>query len=390
MTEQFDIVIVGGGLVGASMALALANSRFSVALLEGRAPAPLPQDESWDVRIYAISPGNKQFLRDIGAWQRMPPTRLAAVHEMQIHGDRKGRGLQFSAADVGGHELTTILENRLLQDALWQGVAECPNVTVITPCRPTALHWDDELATLQLEDGRSLQAKLVIGADGANSWVRGKAGIVANPDPYMQKGVVANFACEKPHRGVARQWFFEDGILAWLPLPGNRMSMVWSTFDEKADALVQLSPAALCERVAVAGDNTLGQLSLITPAAAFPLRLLRLPQTVKPRLALIGDAAHNVHPLAGQGVNLGFQDARLLAQLLREADIKADPGNYMLLRRYERGRKEDVLMMQLVCDSLQKLFNNSNPLLAGLRNFGLGLTDRLTPIKNLLVRHALS
>ncbi len=156
MTEQFDIVIVGGGLVGASMALALANSRYSVALLEGRAPAPLPQDESWDARVYAISPGNKQFLRDIGAWQRMLPTRLAAVHEMQIHGDRKGHGLQFSAADVGGHELTTILENRLLQDALWQGVAECPNVTVITPCRPTTLHWDDELATLQLVDGRSL------------------------------------------------------------------------------------------------------------------------------------------------------------------------------------------------------------------------------------------
>jgi SAM-dependent methyltransferase len=136
-------------------------------------------------------------------------------------------------------------------------------------CASMVIHdVEDELATLQLEDGRSLQAKLVIGADGANSWVRTQAGIAANPDPYLQKGVVANFACEKPHRGVARQWFFEDGILAWLPLPGNRMSMVWSTFDEKADALLQLSPEAFCERVAVAGDNTLGQLSLITPAVA--------------------------------------------------------------------------------------------------------------------------
>jgi ubiquinone biosynthesis UbiH/UbiF/VisC/COQ6 family hydroxylase len=389
MIEQFDVVIVGGGLVGASMAAALADSRLQVALLEGRPPAALPQDASWDARIYAISPGNQRFLRDIGAWQRMDGARVAPVRQMQVRGDRKGSQLLLDAADAAASELASILENRLLLDALWQGLAQQPNLRIVSPCRPTRIEWGDDNALIALDDGRTLACRLVIGADGANSWVRAQAGIEAKPDPYGQKGVVANFACERPHRGIARQWFFDDGILAWLPLPGNRISIVWSTFDAKADALVAFDADALCERVALAGANELGQLTPITPAAAFPLRLLRLPQTVKPRLALVGDAAHNVHPLAGQGVNLGFQDARLLAQMLCDLPLGADAGDYRLLRRYERGRKEDVLLMQLVTDSLQKLFNNSNPLLAGLRNLGLGLTDRIAPVKQLLIRHAL-
>lgn len=389
MIEQFDVVIVGGGLVGASMAAALADSRLQVALLEGRPPAALPQDASWDARIYAISPGNQRFLRDIGAWQRMDGARVAPVRQMQVRGDRKGSQLLLDAADAAASELASILENRLLLDALWQGLAQQPNLRIVSPCRPTRIEWGDDNALIALDDGRTLACRLVIGADGANSWVRAQAGIEAKPDPYGQKGVVANFACERPHRGIARQWFFDDGILAWLPLPGSRISIVWSTFDAKADALVAFDADALCERVALAGANELGQLTPITPAAAFPLRLLRLPQTVKPRLALVGDAAHNVHPLAGQGVNLGFQDARLLAQMLCDLPLGADAGDYRLLRRYERGRKEDVLLMQLVTDSLQKLFNNSNPLLAGLRNLGLGLTDRIAPVKQLLIRHAL-
>ena len=389
MIEQFDVVIVGGGLVGASMAAALADSRLQVALLEGRPPAALPQDASWDARIYAISPGNQRFLRDIGAWQRMDGARVAPVRQMQVRGDRKGSQLLLDAADAAASELASILENRLLLDALWQGLAQQPNLRIVSPCRPTRIEWGGDNALIALDDGRTLACRLAIGADGANSWVRAQAGIEAKPDPYGQKGVVANFACERPHRGIARQWFFDDGILAWLPLPGNRISIVWSTFDAKADALVAFDADALCERVALAGANELGQLTPITPAAAFPLRLLRLPQTVKPRLALVGDAAHNVHPLAGQGVNLGFQDARLLAQMLCDLPLGADAGDYRLLRRYERGRKEDVLLMQLVTDSLQKLFNNSNPLLAGLRNLGLGLTDRIAPVKQLLIRHAL-
>lgn len=389
MNTEFDVAIVGGGLVGASMAAALAGSPLRVALLEGRPPQPLPDDDSWDVRIYAVSPGNQRFLRDIGAWQRMAERRIEPVRQMQVSGDRRGSRLLLDAADAAATELASILENRLLQDALWRTLEGQTNLQMYCPCRPLHIEWSDESAAIELADGRRLTCKLVVGADGANSWVRGQAGIDAHPEPYRQKGVVANFACERPHRGIARQWFFDDGILAWLPLPGNRMSMVWSTFDARADELLALDPDNLCQQVAQAGGRELGALSLLTPPAAFPLRLLRLPQVVKPRLALIGDAAHNVHPLAGQGVNLGFQDARLLASLLHGLPAGADAGDYRLLRHYERGRKEDVLLMQLVTDSLQKLFNNRNPVLAGLRNWGLGLTNHLAPVKQLLIRHAL-
>jgi ubiquinone biosynthesis UbiH/UbiF/VisC/COQ6 family hydroxylase len=201
--------------------------------------------------------------------------------------------------------------------------------------------------------------------------------------------VVANFATEKPHHGCAQQWFREDGILAYLPLPGERMSMVWSTWDEAADAIAALPAEELAARVAEAGRHALGALRVITPAQAFPLRLLNVGSLVKPRLALVGDAAHNVHPLAGYGVNLGFEDAKTLAQVLAARAPETDCGSYSLLRRYDRARQEAIVAMQLTTDALQKLFNNPNPALRLARNAGLAFTDRLGWLKNRLVRHAL-
>ncbi|WP_349306722.1 UbiH/UbiF family hydroxylase [Chitinivorax sp. B] len=389
MQHDFDVAIVGGGLVGTSLALALANSRLRVVLVEGRKPTALPASDSWDSRIYAISPGSQQFLEELGAWQHMAKDRLGPVSQMLVRGDAHDARLAFSADDVRVPQLACILENRLLQDALWQAVQAAENVSIICPAEPAQVELGGRMANLTLAGGQTLTTQLVVGADGANSWVRSQAGISAAPRLYQQKGVVANFLCEKPHGQIARQWFFPDGILAWLPLPGNRMSMVWSTWDAKADELAGLDPTALCERVAAAGGHELGTLTLITPAAVFPLRLLHLDRIVAPRLALIGDAAHNVHPLAGQGVNLGFQDARTLARVLKSAVPGEDLGEHLLLRRYERARKEDVLAMQVVTDGLQRLFNNDNSLLGWLRNTGLAMTDRLGPIKHRLIRHAL-
>nr|WP_184039980.1 UbiH/UbiF family hydroxylase [Chitinivorax tropicus] len=386
---QSDVIIVGAGLVGSSLALALAGSRLRVTLIDGRAPAPLPEDDSWDTRIYAISPGSQQFLTELGAWQRMPGDRLSPVSQMKVRGDAQDACLAFSAADVRVPQLACILENRLLQDALWQAVKAADNVQIICPAEPTHMALDGHAASLTLADGRVIEGRLLVGADGANSWVRAQAGITAAPRLYQQKGVVANFACERHHGQVARQWFFPDGILAWLPLPGNLMSMVWSTWDAQADELVALDADILCERVAQAGNHELGKLKLVTLAAAFPLRLLHLDRIVSHRLALVGDAAHNVHPLAGQGVNLGFQDACILARVLKAAGAGEDIGEHLLLRRYERARKEDILAMQTVTDGLQRLFNNDNSLLGWLRNTGLALTDRLGPIKHRLIRHAL-
>jgi ubiquinone biosynthesis UbiH/UbiF/VisC/COQ6 family hydroxylase len=229
-----------------------------------------------------------------------------------------------------------------------------------------------------------------VAADGAESWTRSAAGIDVRFDPYDQLGVVANFATELPHRGTAFQWFRPDGVLAWLPLPGNRISMVWSAPEERGRELLALDPAALCARVAEAGGRRLGALQLMTAPAGFPLRLMRAPRSVAPRLALIGDAAHTIHPLSGHGINLGFQDARVLASVLCDKPAHVDCGDLALLRGYERARKEEIVTLQTVTDSLHDLFGPASGPLAKLRNIGLNLTNTLPVVKNLLVRYALA
>ncbi|CAG9934266.1 UbiH/UbiF family hydroxylase [Candidatus Nitrotoga arctica] len=383
----FDVLIIGGGLVGASLAAALKSSGLNMALVETQPTAF--SNEGWDNRMYAISPGGAAFLTQCDAWQQLDMNRVQPVETMRVFGD-EDMELDFSAYQLGVPELAFILENRLLQQVLWQGLQEQDNLTLFHPAHCASLVWHDDAAYLQLKDGRTLKAKLVIGADGGNSWVRQQAGIVAPPTLYNQHGVVANFTVEKSHRATAFQWFQPDGILALLPLPQHMVSMVWSVSPEKSEVLLQLSHEELCAQVAAASHHTLGALQLVTPPAAFPLRFLNLPQIIKPRLALVGDAAHNIHPLAGQGVNLGFRDARQLAQVLLQRDAQQDCGNIHLLRRYERARKEDVLSMLLTTDVLKKLFNNSNPLLRAVRNVGLAATNRIAPLKKMLARHALN
>jgi ubiquinone biosynthesis UbiH/UbiF/VisC/COQ6 family hydroxylase len=383
----YDVLIIGGGLVGASLAAALKPSGLSVALVEAQ-PASTTHD-GWDSRIYAISPGSAGFLGQCGAWQRLDMSRVQKVEEMRVFGDA-GAELDFSAYQLGAPELAFILEGRLLQQALWQGLQQQDNLTLFHPARCASLDFQDDAACLQLADGREIRARLAIGADGRDSWVRQQAGIIEPPTLYQQHGVVANFIADKSHRGTAFQWFQPDGILALLPLPQQMVSMVWSVSPEKSDALLELPHEELCTQIAAASLHTLGALKLVTPPAAFPLRLLHLPHIALPRLALVGDAAHNVHPLAGQGVNLGFRDARQLAQALLERGQQQDCGDIHLLRRYERARQEDILSMQLTTDVLKKLFVNDNPLLRSVRNLGLNATNRIAPLKKLLARHALN
>lgn len=405
---KFDVVIIGGGLVGASLAAALKHSGLSLALVESQ-PAlkvgnPLPsklgveltppvladgQAPDWDSRIYAISPGSRSFLEQSGAWSLLDAGRIAAVEAMRVFGDA-GAELEFSAYQMGVAELACILENRALQHALWQVLQAQENLTLLHPERCASLQFAADAAMLTLEDGRTLSAKLIVGADGRDSWVRKQAGISAAPVDYQQHGVVANFSIELPHRGIAYQWFQPDGILALLPLPGNRVSMVWSVSPEKSAELLALTHEELCMKVATAAQHTLGKMQLITPPAAFPLQMLVLPKISAPRVALIGDAAHNMHPLAGQGVNTGFRDARQLAQILLERGAQNDCGDAQLLRRYERKRKEDIYAMQATTYGLKHLFNNDVPLLRAVRNFGLNATNRIIPLKKMLMQHALN
>ncbi|MBS1158275.1 MAG: UbiH/UbiF family hydroxylase [Proteobacteria bacterium] len=381
--QHFDLIIVGGGLAGASLAVALRDTRLRIALVEHQPPS---RPTGWDARIYAISPANVDFLEAIGAWRHLDAARMAPIRAMQIVGDAGGK-LEFSAFDSGVSELGWILESSLMAGEFWEIAKRQSNLTLFCPNRPHSLEFRHDAAVLQLSDGVVLSARLVVAADGRDSWVRQTAGLAASTTPYGEKGLVANFSCAKPHRNIAHQWFREDGVLAYLPLPGNRISIVWSTPDEHADRLCALSAEALCQRVAEAGAYVLGDLELLTPAVAFPLRLIRVPQTVAPRLALVGDAAHGIHPLSGHGINLGFQDARQLADLLSATQPWHDIGDERFLQRYQRARREETLLLQSTTDGLRRLFRASP--LRPWRNLGLDLTNGLPFVKNILVRYAL-
>jgi 2-octaprenylphenol hydroxylase len=384
---DFDVLIVGGGLVGASLACALQDLR--VAMIDESLRKALPAGAAFDVRVYALSPANVGFLREIGAWDRIPRSAVTPVHGMQVHGDASGATLDFDAWESGAPELAWIVEDGRLQSALRDALSQRPGVELIAPARCASLALDPRQATLSLEDGRQLRARLVVGADGAGSFVRRAAGIAVRDAAYAQCAVVANFACDLPHRNVARQWFLGGPVLALLPLPGRHVSMVWSVDAQEAVRLEQLSPAALCDAVAEASNGAPGALSLVTPPVSFPLRRLDAREAVRERIALIGDAAHVVHPLAGQGANLGFQDARVLAGVLAAREPGRDPGERALLRRYERERAEAILAMSGTIHGLFALFGSTAPAMRRLRNAGLKLVDRSDVLKNLLMRQAM-
>lgn len=390
MTTQFDVVVVGAGLVGAALALALEPHGYSVALVEPHPPPALPGPAAWDSRVYSISPGSAALLERCGAWSSLPQERLTRVEAMQIFGDDLTASLRFSAYEAGLRELAWIAENSVLQHELWQRLREASGVHVFHPARCASLEWGERTAVLALADGTRLETPLVVGADGADSWVREEAGIHSLRTPYGDVGVVANFAALRPHQGVAYQWFGRQGVLALLPLPGDRVSMVWSTPEEHARRLLELSSADLAEAVGEATGYVLGSLDTLAPATGFPLRLQRVSRLVGPNVALVGDAAHIVHPLAGQGVNLGFRDVRDLAATLAAPGGHMHGGDYFLLRRYERARAEDIASMRAVTDGLHRLFRHDAVWVARLRNAGLAAVGRLGPLKNLLIRHAMA
>jgi len=386
--NDFDVVIVGGGLVGLALAAALRDSGLQLALVEPQAPRGVRAEKGWDSRLYAISPGSAAFLEQCGAWQGVPDDRVARVERMRIFGDDGRAELQFSAYDAGLRELAFIVENDRLQESLWRVARGAARV--FCPAGWNALEFGEPGARLHLDDGKELTARLIVGADGAESRVRAAAGIAASPSDYGQLGVVANFSCEKAHRGVAFQWFRRDGVLALLPMPGNHVSMVWSIGEERGRELLDRSASELAAEVEAASGAIIGALELVTPAAAFPLRLLRVTEFTRARLALIGDAAHNVHPLAGQGVNLGFRDARELSVVLANRGPQRDCGDRQLLRRYARARREDVLSMQLMTHGLLKLFSHDAVLVGRVRNLGLNLVNWQPQLKSFLVHHAVA
>ena len=392
-SARHQVIIVGAGLVGAAAALALGRQGLQVALVE-RQPPQVP-DDIWDTRIYAISPSSQRFLERLGAWSLMDAGRVQPVYRMDVAGDAGG-AVRLDAYASGVSHLAAIVESGRLQHALWQALQADGNVSMYCPATIEAIEWAEPYSSVSLSGGVTLEVELIVGADGAASQVREWAGLGSTLTPYGQSGVVANFECERPHRGTAFQWFFDSDILAWLPLAGhrnpgaggNRLSMVWSTHSDHADELLAQDATTLAETVRAAGHDKLGELKLLTPAAAFPLRLIRVESVVAPGVALIGDAAHGVHPLAGQGVNLGFGDAEALVDVLSRHHRRSRCGDVRVLNTYARQRAEPVQRMQAVTHGLYHLFADERA--AWLRNSGMRLVNQLPPLKTALVREAMS
>ena len=376
------IIVAGGGPVGLALACSLED--FDVHVIES-APRVTPRDGEFELRIFALSPGARDFLRGIGAWDRMDAQRIEAVRRMEIFGD-EGARLAFSARPASS--LAWIVEASRLSHALEEQAAALANVTIV---RDVATEFAAEAggAWAKLESGARIEGDLLVGADGPGSRVRSQLGLASSEEPYGEAAVVANFATALEHGAIARQWFRHDGVLAWLPLPGKRVSIVWSAPASVADTLAGLEPAQLEKRVREAGESALGEMKLVSGVARFGLRSIRVDEPVAPGVALVGDAAHAIHPLAGQGVNLGFQDARALAEVLQGRGALERPGDLRVLRRYARSRREDVTAMHFVTDGLDRLFAAGNPGVRVLRNVGLRIVQSQPWITDALAGRAM-
>ena len=399
MRTSTDICIIGAGAVGKTAALALAREGMQVTLVTPASNSSNSSNSSgaasaadWDQRVYALNHVARELLSRVKVWEAMDVARIAPVTAMDVHGDGERAGhLGFDAYGSRTDALAWIVEDRNLNHALDTALKFASGVNIVHGTA-VQLHTNQAGVSVLLQDGGELSASLVIGADGAHSWVRAQADIGVDYRSYNQRAVVANFSCEQAHHGVAHQWFLgEQGIVALLPLPGSRVSLVWSAPEPLAATLLHESPEKLCQRLAQLPSQPLGAFNMLppTPPQAFPLRLIAASSLVSQRVALIGDAAHVVHPLAGQGMNLGFGDIDALLASLVKRDLATDCGDARTLARYARHRKEAVLLMQLATDGLQRLFETDLAPIKLLRNLGMSALDHLPFVKRQLMSHAL-
>jgi 2-octaprenylphenol hydroxylase len=398
--SDFDLLIIGGGMVGACLAAAAAHdrelARLRIALLDASPPTQPPPDSDIDLRVSAVSRASQRILESFGAWPLIPSAYRSPYSEMVVWdagGKAFGPGsIHFSASETSEPNLGHIVENRRLQWSIYTSPAFTSGVTLLRATL-AGLEFQDEMATALLGDGRRVTASLIVGADGASSASRKLAGIESRGFSYEQHAFVTHVRTEHPHRQTAWQRFQPQGPIAFLPLADGRSSIVWTTKPEHAQALVNGDAAAAGIEMAAALDQVLGSVTIDGPRASFPLALAHAKQYCRPRFVLIGDAAHAVHPLAGQGVNLGFLDcAALVETLSSELAASGDAASLSelrVLRRYERWRKsENVLALGLI-DGLNRLFSNSNDALGWLRRTGLGLVNGNRVAKRALIGRAM-
>ncbi len=377
-------------MVGSALACALAPHGFRIAVLEARAPQrEWPPDEV-DLRVSALTRASQRILQRLGAWERMTEMRVSPYREMHVWDATGGASIHFDSAEIGEPDLGHIVENRVTQLALWERLGEFENVDSLCPALLDRFERGDEETVVTLRDGARLRCRLLVGADGRDSQVRELAGITHHGWPYDQHALVATVRPELWHKETAWQRFMPSGPLALLPIDDGRCSIVWSTRPSRAEELMALDDDLFLKALTEASERILGEIVEVGPRGVFPLRLQHADAYVQAGLALVGDAAHAVHPLAGQGVNLGFLDAAALADVLLEARRKGRSiGSFTTLRRYERARKGENMAMLAAMDAFKRLFSNDILPLRLIRNLGLKLTDTATPVKHLIMRRAL-
>ena len=384
---RHDVIVAGGGVVGASTALALQCAGFSVALIERGGRQPAFDVDTYDPRVYALAPGSVSFLEQLGVWAAVAAQRVSPYTRMEVWDRSPVRTLAFDANELAVAELGFIVEDSLLRATLWPALSQ---VTVHAPAQIAGVTLAASGVRVELAGGTALEGSLLVAAEGAESPLRALAGIEAQGWSYEQRAIVCHVATEVPHAGVALQRFLPDGPLALLPLADGRCSIVWSTANQHAEELLSLSDEEFLEALGEAIDHKLGAIIAASPRIAFPLKLMHAQAYVKAGFALVGDSAHVIHPLAGQGLNLGLADAQALVEVLCGARAEKKPlGTLRVLQRYERRRKSANLEVMALTEGLHRLFGARFPGLDGLRELGLTLVNRAGPLKRSLAQRAM-
>jgi 2-octaprenylphenol hydroxylase len=389
--QSVDVAIVGGGMVGLALACGLQGSGLRVAVLERCVPETLDGDAPPALRVSAINSASEKLLTRLGVWNAIIAQRASCYHGMEVW-DRDSFGrISFDDRRFGFSHLGYIIENAVIHQALWEKAQRCADITLLAPVEMQQVAWGENEAFLTLKDGTMLTARLVVGADGARSWLRQQADIPLASWDYRHHALVATIRTAQAHHAVARQVFHGDGVLAFLPLSDPYLcSIVWSLSPQEAERMRLADNKIFNQALTVAFDNRLGLCQLQSERQVFPLVGRYARQFAAHRLALVGDAAHTIHPLAGQGANLGFMDAaQLIAEVRRLHEQGKDIGHYLYLRRYERSRKHSAALMLAGMQGFRELFAGSNPAKKLLRDIGLKLADTLPGVKPQLIRQAM-
>ena len=382
-----DVMVVGGGMVGDAAALALARRDYEVVLIEREPPAPLGGADPYDLRVSALAPASIALLDRLGAWPAIRAERAALYRRMRVFDAVAPGDLTFEAAEIGRPYLGYIVENRRVQLALWEQLAGCDNVERLTGSVPERLEIGERNARITMADGRGVSADLVIGADGQRSWVRETAGIGASSRDYAVAAQILSVETAYPQQDITWQRFTPDGPQAFLPLAGPRGSLVWYDRPERVRARHALSPSALRDEVCTHFPNELGGVERVAGQAWFPIRRLHAHRYWSERVLLVGDAAHAIHPLAGQGANLGFADVEGLDALLGESEGQ-DPGSARLARAYERRRRADNQLVQSLMDAFDWGYRQRDPLTVTARTAATQLVAGIPPLRRWMTHMA--